>query len=436
VADRRGWRGIDSFGVAVAVILLAALVLRVAAVFLTHPVICCDAPDYIRHAQSIAAGHGYPPSRAPGGPTALRPPLYPLFVAAVFVFRPNALRTVGLVQAALGTGLVALTGILAWQVFRRRDIAIVALVLAATYPPLVLWVTPILSEGLFLPIELACLVAAWQFRRDAGRLRFAILAGVLAGLGALSRQTGLLLLLPAGSAVIFASTLPGRRRLLAILAMGVATMVCVAPWVIRDALVLHAFIPVSLQNGLQFEGTYNDTSAHFKEAPALWTSPILLPEDRALFSRPGTTEVDLDRELTRRAYAYIKAHPAYVLEVVYQNTLRMLQLESSDFARVYGAYNMNLEPGPYQLHRIGFFIAALLAIAGFFTRATRQVPWWFWVSALPFFLLAAVAAGLVRYRAPLDPFLLLAGAPAVVAVWDRLRGPHPDAALAGAPAAG
>jgi hypothetical protein len=80
------------------------------------------------------------------------------------------------------------------------------------------------------------------------------------------------------------------------------------------------------------------------------------------------------------------------------------------------------------ISRVGFYVLAALAIAGAFTAEVRRVPNWLWLGPLAFFAAGALTAGLVRYRFPVDPFLVLAAAPVAAKAWDRLRPMAPSAA--------
>src|SRR3712207_2411060 len=81
-------------------VLAVALVVRVAAVGLVDVALINDPVDYDAHAQSIAAGDGYPDSYARGGgPTAFRPPLYPTFLAAVYEVAGHRVGAARLAQA-------------------------------------------------------------------------------------------------------------------------------------------------------------------------------------------------------------------------------------------------------------------------------------------------------------------------------------------------
>ena len=82
-----------------------------------------DAIDYDHHAASIAQGHGFATSY--GRPTAFRPPAYPIFVAGVYKVvgtdsKPDRVRWARLANALVGTGIVALIGLIALQLWGRR----------------------------------------------------------------------------------------------------------------------------------------------------------------------------------------------------------------------------------------------------------------------------------------------------------------------------
>jgi hypothetical protein len=338
----------------------------------------------------------------------------------VFWVSGNRLKAVRLTQAVVGTFTVALLGLVAWQIYRRRTIALAALAFAAVYPPFVLFTTSFLSETLFLALELAALAAAWAGRQDDGRYRFAILAGVMVGLCWLTREAGVLLLVAVLATVVTAPAIARPRRLkTAAVAVAVA-LATVAPWAIRNAVTMHAFIPVGLQTGLQLSGVYNEESRTAGALQGAWRPPTTVKRDAPLFVERGITEVDLNRRLTRNALDHARDHPGYVVTAIVKNSLRMLHLGNSASENLV-KYSLNLSPRLVRVDRIAFYVAALLAIAGLFTTAVRRVPWWFWLTPLAFFAAAALAAGLVRYRVPVDPFVLLAGSPAAAALMTRRR---------------
>ena len=174
-------------------ILFAALAIRVGFVLATpHYALIHDALDYQRHAVSIADGHGFALSY--GRPTAFRPPAYPIFLAAVYARRPARTSSgARIANAFVGTGIVALIGLIAFQLWGRR-VALVALALGAVYIPLILVGQSIMSEPLFV----LCLLGAIACVLHSKRWPWVVAAGVLMGLAILGRANAIILLLPLG----------------------------------------------------------------------------------------------------------------------------------------------------------------------------------------------------------------------------------------------
>src|SRR5947209_3228184 len=181
--------------IALPVILAVALLARIGVIVATpHAVPIFDAADFQRHANSIAAGDGYPPPQLGlPGPTAFRPPLYPVTLAVVHKLG-GGLTAERVAGALLGVATVLLIFLIAQRLWGRR-VAVVAGAIAAVFPPLVVLNASLLSELLFLPLSLAALLATLVYR-ETERLTWAVVGGILCGLAILTRTSGLPLLIP------------------------------------------------------------------------------------------------------------------------------------------------------------------------------------------------------------------------------------------------
>ncbi len=140
-------------------LLLLALAVRVLFVLITLDYVpIADSSDYQRHADAILATASYPPPEvAPGaGPTAFRPPVYPVFLAAVFALPGPDVTMARLAQALLGVVTVALIGFVSLRLW-SPVVALVAVALASVFPPLIFLAGALLSEPLFLALEMGAL---------------------------------------------------------------------------------------------------------------------------------------------------------------------------------------------------------------------------------------------------------------------------------------
>jgi 4-amino-4-deoxy-L-arabinose transferase-like glycosyltransferase len=413
---RRGW-------LPVAALVALALVVRVVAVAIDTPYTPLnDSADYDRHARTIAADLTYPPPipaiSPSGGPTAFRGPGYPLLLGGVYALTGDSVQAGRYVNAALGALAVLLLYLIALRVFSRR-VGLVAAGLMAIYPPLAFLSLELYSEPLFIDLMLSAALAALVFGKDP-RLRWALLAGALVGLAALTRQNGALLI----PILAWAMWLPPRRRAAALRAPVVAVIAAVlmiAPWTLRNYIVFNDFVPLSTGAGFNLAGVFNEDAKSDPRFHALWRLPIRTESDKDLYLIPGLREVDLDRELRHRAVDFAGDHPFYVGEVLLWTTLRTLNLASAGAATAEGINSdrgIGVEITPAEPP--AFFLIAVLGIVGAIVlirrpRGERGPPWmWTLMILLPAATLPVI--GLPRYRASGEPFLLILAAVGVLAM--------------------
>jgi 4-amino-4-deoxy-L-arabinose transferase-like glycosyltransferase len=403
---------------AIAVVLLA-LAIRLVVVFATpHYVLRADPIDYERHAKAIARGHYPPPGPGIRGETAYRPPLYPLFLGAIYTVTPGDSREWARVaQAFLGTITVALTGLLALQLLGSRA-GLVALGIAAVLPSLWMVGSALLSEVLLAPLVLGATCAALHHRLRDPRLRWMVLAGALAGLATLTRQNAALVLVP----LLLAAFPPaGRRRSgRAYAAVGVtvlAAALTVAPWTVRNAAALDHFVPVSTQDGYTLAGTYNDVARAQKRFPAAWVPWFSAPENLRVIRRTPNTEVQWGDALRSHALRYAREHPGYVVKVAWWNLRRDLDLAGRDWVR----FDLGITATPRLVDRemVTYWVVGLLGLGGALTRPARRAPGWVWL--VPISMLATVfVVGYQRFRAPVDPFVTVLAALGLLALSARI----------------
>jgi 4-amino-4-deoxy-L-arabinose transferase-like glycosyltransferase len=423
---RIGW-----VGIAALLLVAGAFVVRIAYVDATPGyALRHDARDYDVHARSIAEGQGFSKKLAYDRPTAFRPPGYPYFLGGVYhVFgvdraqAPRRLRVARIAQAFVGTAVVALVGVLAAQLWGAA-VALVALALGAVYVPLITVGGAVMSEPLFDAFMLASLAAAIAHRRSRHRYRYALLAGVLAGLATLTRANAMILLVPLAIAVWDVRPWRSRAAIGPPLALVVAALLTIAPWTVRNAVELHAFVPVSTQLGSALAGTYNDAARADSQNPAAWQGLRHVPDYAYLFRRVSKIpEPTLEHDLRAASLRYIRAHPFYVAKVAWWNTRRMFDLAGLRRSRATAA-TLTIDHKWADRGIVCFWIVTALALAGALAGAARRTPAFVWaVPALMFLSVVFLVVETPRYRTPIDPFLILLAAAGLVgaARWARTR---------------
>ena len=278
---------------------------------LTH-----DEREYLALAESLRDGRGlrYPPGHDTGTAQQFgRAPGYPAFLAAIGAGTPVEASPprVKAAQSVLGALAVWMIGLLAWRAAGPRAAAIAA-GLAAVYPPLV-WISAyVLSEALYIPLALGCvlLLSAARARADMERSARAggalvVAAGLVTGVAILVRP-GMLFYLP-----IVAAWFVLRRRWSLALAFCVSAAVVVAPWTLRNLREYDRFVLVATEGGVTF-WTGNHPLA-IGEGDLAANPAIKADEVEFRRSHPDLSAAELEPLYYRAAFAQIADHPGWWL---------------------------------------------------------------------------------------------------------------------------
>ena len=113
------------------------------------------------------------------------------------------------------------------------------------------------------------------------------------------------------------------------------------------------------------------------------------------------------------AVGYMASHPFYVLRVMTRNTLRLAELTEPSDWRAAGA-GMDMPAAAGVLTSAWIWLVLVLAIAGLALGAARRAPPFLWLTAGLMYLSAAVVISGVRFRMPLEPFVVMLAGVALV----------------------
>jgi 4-amino-4-deoxy-L-arabinose transferase-like glycosyltransferase len=333
-----------------------------------------DASAYHLLANDLADGKGYvrPFDLAAFGlthPTAEYPPL---FLAALSVAALAGGRGVGsqrILTCIIGTGTVFLVGLLGRRV-RGDAVGLVAAALAAIYPMLFIADGVLMSEGLFALLVTAALLLAYRAIDRPTPWRFAALGAVL-GLAALTRTEGLLLalVLVVPIAIRLRHVTTGRRVLFGVVAIG-TTLIVIAPWTIRNAVQMDAFVPISNNVGSALDGA-NCGPVYSGSDIGLWRSTFA--------SSDGTSGTECFEGFDVRAPGFNEATAAAThrddgLSYAADHAGRLPVVAAARLLRTFGAFHvsqeLNVESFEGRPHGwlvagfVGYWLLVPFAIAG------------------------------------------------------------------------
>lgn len=374
-----------------------------------------DALMYHTTAISLSRGEGYVPLT--GGPTARWPPGYSTVLGGVY-------RVVGieplageLLNAVLGAATVGVL-VLVVGFALDRSVAIVAGTVLAVLPGPILWTDVLISETLYTALFVGTVGLVLRSRPT---WRWAIVLGAAVGLGALVRGEAFTwLLLPV---VVW---WPGveRTQLARCLVVAVATVaVVIAPWTIRNAVVMDAFVPVAT-NASQtlWSGHHAGATGGQTYPPADYLDQF--PDD------VRARELESSKALRDDAVEFMLTHPGRELQLVPLKVVHLLRGDS--YALDWVNAGEESRPGPISpiwVERIGvvadagWFGLLTLTVVGGVVLGRRR----FWslpvgrLTATSFgtalFLYGFAYYGNYRYRLPYEPLMVVVASAFLVQVW-------------------
>ncbi|HYU38661.1 MAG TPA: glycosyltransferase family 39 protein [Acidimicrobiia bacterium] len=430
-----------AFLIALLAIAVLALVVRIVFVLVVDPRLPDpgDATAYHLLANNLADGHGY---IRPfdfrllhvARPTAEYPPLFPALLAVPSYLGATSVDAQRVFLCFVGTGTVVLVGLLGRRV-GGPIVGLVAAAIAAVYPMLFLGEAVLMAESLFVLLVTAMLFLAYSAADAPSPLRFAAL-GLVIGLSALTRAEGLLfaVVLVIPLALSIRAVAVKRRVLLAAVTVGVAVLT-VAPWTIRNAARLHAFVPISNNIGTAVDGANCDLTYSGAQI-GLWRETFTtfgdaarrLPQAKGCFEgfdirRRNFDETDVANFHRRSGVSYARHHLSRAPLVVAVRELRTWGL----YAPRQQIEFESLEGRPRRWQGVGtvmYWVLLSLAVAGAIVLVRRRVRVWPLVStAVVASVTTALTYGQQRFRIAAEPAIVVLAAVslAALAAWRRPR---------------
>jgi hypothetical protein len=356
-----------------------------------------------RVARALATGYGFAdPFRGHTGPTAWVGPLFPLLLAGVFklcgVFTPLSAWVI-LVLNSLFSALTALT---TWEIAARcfnRDVARWSAWIWALYPAAMqyavrwIWDTS-LTTFLFSWVLVVALRLRTEEDQPGSKPGQWALFGLLWGLAGLS-NAGLLIFLPVCG--LWALAPHWKRDLRGALMASVLFIACLTPWVARNWIAFHQFVPTRGNFGAElYLGNGPGATGLLME----YNHPIQAPDQLRLYTATG--EIAYAHMRGQRAMAVIRGDPGRFA----RNTLRRVFFFWGGVP-----HPENVAPWVEYARSFNFVFASVCGLMGLALAVHRKATA-AGLFAAAFLLIPLVYYGVAahaRFRHPLEPLMVILG---------------------------
>lgn len=392
-----------------------------------HYQLVADAQDYHFIAQALSDGEGF--SRLGWNlawrPTAFRPPLTPFLISLVYQVSPTNVLAARIMMCVIGALSAVMIAVAAASAFPGKNawrIGLTAGLAAALYPYLVIHSTSLLIEPIHVLLVTIVIVMVLRARRPVS-WRMIVSLGCITAVIALNRPDGISYALLAATWV---STLgcAGRnfgpaRRIGAGAILLLTFTVVISPWWIRNYAQFHAFIPSTTSTGDLVLGANNKATYEPGVFYGYWSYEAVITGEAGAYS--FADEVTADRKHTQMGLGYIAENPFGFVAVMPVRVLRGWELWDP-LGNVRFGTSWGRPSWAGKLALAAYYPVFLAAIVGAILARRR------WRDLAPLYaipayvtLLFAFVTGEMRYRAAVEPILIIFAAYALVAGVDRLR---------------
>lgn len=333
------------------------------------------------------------------------------YAPAVWLFGPHAaIVPIRFAQSILVTVQCGLIAFIAQRLFGKGTAGLIASWLAALYPFFLFYQGLLLSETLFNLLLLTGVAALYVWRDRGSRIDAAFFVACLCfALATLTKATLTILppLLMAATAWTAGATL--RRAVTILVAASCLYAAALSPWWIRNATLLHAFVPFTTGSA---QNLYLGNNPHNPTAGVDWASdvdPTVVAKIQAL-----PNEVERQRAFSQAAVDYIKDNPAVFVRAAVKKFVRFWNPvpNATEFKTAIYSIVSAASFGPV-------LALALLCAVWRWRQWRLLAPIYLIVGYFTFVHVVTIAS--LRYRLPIEPLLIVLAAAPLGAIVESIR---------------
>lgn len=349
-------------------------------------------------AKNLLAGNGYTMEFWGLEYRSFRTPLFPVYIMFVMKLFGEEIRTILLSLAVVSSLTSIFTYCIARELFNQR-VAFVAALLSVADPNFIYYSGFMMTENLATPL-LALSIFFLLRSYNTGKRAYGVLAGLALGFTTLCRS--IYLLLPILIAIWMVLVYKNKREVIENLTAVVVTMLVVlTPWAVRNYIVHQRLVLTSTDGGFVFYA---------------WNSPGALRGEGAIYpeftrdrdSVPGLKDMN---EVDRNSWFYKER-----LHTIFDDPSLYVRQVAQRVWWIWKPYPYLLQPGLANVLRtaVGFLFYIPLYVLAVLGALWSLAEWrklsLFYLLFLYVTFPTAFIAGIIRYRMPVEPYLIILAA--------------------------
>ena len=377
-----------------------------------------------RIARALVTGYGYAdPFTGHTGPTAWSPPLYPLLLAGVFklcgIYAPLSAWTILTINSIFSAATAPAVYEIAKRCYNNRtanptrSVALWSGWLWALYPAASqyavhwVWETSLTTCLFAWTLVIALRVRAIgdptttpdiPTETPSKNITLWAIFGVLWAMIFLCNPTLTLFLPVCGLWMLFGTSTPSRTLSQAAFA-AVLFLVCVAPWVYRNAKAFHAFIPSRSNFGAEL---YHSMLPEHNGFP--WGITVaFVANDPEYLSYKALGEIAYVQQKSELAHALIQAHPQRFVGYAFKRVYFYWIGVPHPIEKGWNGWFVEI------IREMNFCFLSLAGLMGLALSLHRRIPaahlfaWAFVLLPIPYYFITSGA----RFRHPLEPLICI-----------------------------
>lgn len=364
---------------------------------------------YLGGAKMILSGKGLMDPSYP----VFTPPLYAILIAIGSWISGQDQLPIKALQIVADSATTCVVMQIAREILGFRT-ALIAGGLLVVYPFSIYASLYIGTETLFA-FFLSCFILFFLWATSSSRLAWYLLAGGALGVATLTRGTTQFFPLLAPVILVLLNRTISKRVIVGYLGFCFCFALIIAPWTVRNYLVLKEIVPVATASGVFLQGSHEDfftIDGKIKGFPKYF----LELEGRGLSAPPpGSGPVQFDRYTFRAGLENYKIRAE-------TDPLSLIPFMLRKFGRMWYATESGRNHAIILFANLPLYILAIFGVISLFRQRRAPQSIWILVFVLAYFAtLHWISLPLFRYVLPIMPYVIVLASMGILVCFERLK---------------